>query len=249
MCLNYQPGADLQLDAAGRRRGGAVLGLQSESKRFRIFRSPRIARAGRGSRQRSDALVYGLVALGLPLRNKQADPEKGLAFAFLADPEHDTQESDAVMTGHAHGLITINIAEANDAEREQRRLDLNERLPRAFRRRARGLRPSSDRSRVAGVRAVSDEFSLHVATEVAGVSAATPGGVTDYRPRSPEAMIESWLPLTNAINMHQPQHGAAGHVIPSSSLRRPSRKLSLVHRVIGERNRRIALAGKLSRSS
>jgi hypothetical protein len=72
-------------------------------------------------------LVYGIKALGLPLSSKQTDPERGLAFAFLADPDGDFQESNAVMTGHADGLITINIAEADDAVRERRRLDLHER--------------------------------------------------------------------------------------------------------------------------
>ncbi|MGK2913760.1 MAG: zinc-binding metallopeptidase family protein [Porticoccaceae bacterium] len=72
-------------------------------------------------------LVYGLRALGLPLQNKQEDPEHGLAFAFLADPDGEFKESNRVMTGHAEGLITINLAEADDAVRERRRLDMNER--------------------------------------------------------------------------------------------------------------------------
>ncbi|MGH8627794.1 MAG: zinc-binding metallopeptidase family protein [Gammaproteobacteria bacterium] len=71
-------------------------------------------------------LVYSLMALALPLLDKQEDPERGLAFAFLADPDRDFQESNAVMTGHVQGLITINSAEADDAVRERRRLDMNE---------------------------------------------------------------------------------------------------------------------------
>lgn len=72
-------------------------------------------------------LVYSLLALALPLLDKREDPERGLAFAFLADPDRDFQENNAVMTGHVQGLITINIAEADDAVRECRRLDMNER--------------------------------------------------------------------------------------------------------------------------
>ena len=69
-------------------------------------------------------LVFTLRALGLPLRNREEDPAKGLAFEFKADPGGPVVES--VMTGHAMGVITINIAEADDAERERRRMEMGE---------------------------------------------------------------------------------------------------------------------------
>ena len=72
-------------------------------------------------------LVYGLIASGLPLKNKQDDPKHGLAFDFLASPEPDFTETPQVITGHAEGLITINIAEADDVVRVKMRLDMNER--------------------------------------------------------------------------------------------------------------------------
>lgn len=72
-------------------------------------------------------LVYTLLALRLPLFNKIDDPERGLAFDFLADPDDPFQESAKVFTGHANGVITINVAEADDAVREKMRLDMNER--------------------------------------------------------------------------------------------------------------------------
>lgn len=65
-------------------------------------------------------LAYTLLALRLPLRNKQTDPDGGLAFEFLADPADPS--APRVLTGHDHGLITLNIAEADDAERERVRL-------------------------------------------------------------------------------------------------------------------------------
>lgn len=65
-------------------------------------------------------LVYGLLGLGLPVVNKTVDPERGLVFDFLADG--DTP----VLTGHSDGVITINVAEADDAERERRRLQMHE---------------------------------------------------------------------------------------------------------------------------
>ena len=66
-------------------------------------------------------LVYTLQQLSLPLQSKKADNEHGLAFEFRAEAP-----GQPVLTGHANGLITINIAEADDAIREQRRANLQE---------------------------------------------------------------------------------------------------------------------------
>ena len=59
-------------------------------------------------------LFYSLLRLRLPLRNKTDDPT-GLAFDFLAPTKNP------VMTGHLEGVITINLAEADDSEREKQR--------------------------------------------------------------------------------------------------------------------------------
>jgi len=67
-------------------------------------------------------LVHQLAQLKLPLASQLEAPETGLAFEFLADPP----EGPRVITGHADGKITINLAEANDAEREHRRVSLHE---------------------------------------------------------------------------------------------------------------------------
>lgn len=68
-------------------------------------------------------LIYTLAALGLPLANKTDDPAGGLSFEFKADgPATDEK----VLTGHAEGTITINVSEADDAEREKRRVQLHE---------------------------------------------------------------------------------------------------------------------------
>ncbi len=67
-------------------------------------------------------LIYAMNRLGLPLESKKEDEIKGLAFDFLADAD----PSQPVMTGHDDGLITINIAEADSAEREKRRVELGE---------------------------------------------------------------------------------------------------------------------------
>jgi hypothetical protein len=60
-------------------------------------------------------LVSQLVAMGLPVRSKvEDDPEAGVMFDFLRSPPGGPQ----VMTGHASGLITLNVEEADDAKRE-----------------------------------------------------------------------------------------------------------------------------------
>ena len=71
-------------------------------------------------------LLYSLLRLGLPVVSKKINPKKGLAFRFLKDIGASFRESQRVLTGHSKGIITINLAEADDAERERRRLDLNE---------------------------------------------------------------------------------------------------------------------------
>jgi hypothetical protein len=67
-------------------------------------------------------LVSQLLALGLPVRSRVSeDPQQGLMFDFLqALPDQP------VTTGHAQGLITLNVEEADDARREQIRQALRE---------------------------------------------------------------------------------------------------------------------------
>ena len=71
-------------------------------------------------------LVYGLLRLDLPLLSKIEDAGKGLAFDFLSGPGAMDEWSPQVITGHANGLITIDIAEADDAQRERLRSELAE---------------------------------------------------------------------------------------------------------------------------
>jgi hypothetical protein len=68
-------------------------------------------------------LVYSILRLGLPLKSRAEDAKGGLAFAFLAQAD---PSSPRVLTGHAGGLITINVAEADDVEREQIRMQMHE---------------------------------------------------------------------------------------------------------------------------
>ena len=69
-------------------------------------------------------LVYALLRWKLPLENKVQNPELGLAFDFKADPNCPNEPK--VMTGHDNGLITLNIAEADDVERAMARDNMDE---------------------------------------------------------------------------------------------------------------------------
>jgi hypothetical protein len=76
----------------------------------------------RGMELAKRRLFYTLMELKLPLITRDEDPHEGLAFEFLAD----TSPTQKVLTGHDEGKITINIAEADDAERERRRTSMHE---------------------------------------------------------------------------------------------------------------------------
>jgi hypothetical protein len=66
-------------------------------------------------------LLYGLYALKLPVSSKLDNPTEGLAFRFLrSTPEVN------VMTGHSEGIVTLNVAEAETAFRENMREKMGE---------------------------------------------------------------------------------------------------------------------------
>jgi len=71
-------------------------------------------------------LIYALLKLELPVIPKSRGTGGGLGFEFLADPAVPMNESDRILTGHMDGVITINLAEANDAVREKTRLNMRE---------------------------------------------------------------------------------------------------------------------------
>jgi len=66
-------------------------------------------------------LLYTLQALSLPIVSQEQDAQAGLTFRFMSDTAQEK-----VMTGHADGVITINVAEANGAFRENMREKLGE---------------------------------------------------------------------------------------------------------------------------
>ncbi len=76
----------------------------------------------RSMEQAKRRLLFTLLQLGLPVQSKRENPEFGLAFAFLEDWRSNPLVDEAhVLTGHARGLITVNLAEADHVLREQAR--------------------------------------------------------------------------------------------------------------------------------
>ena len=71
-------------------------------------------------------LIYSLLQFNLPIVSKIDDERWGLTFDFLADVSAVDNQESTVTTGHADGVITINLSEADDAKREQIRQSLAE---------------------------------------------------------------------------------------------------------------------------
>ena len=67
-------------------------------------------------------LLSQLLALGLPVVTRHADPVHGLAFDFLGNVPGGPH----VLTGHEEGVITLNAEEAEDAVRERIRAEMRE---------------------------------------------------------------------------------------------------------------------------
>ncbi|MBL9083368.1 MAG: putative zinc-binding metallopeptidase [Planctomycetales bacterium] len=68
-------------------------------------------------------LVAQLLSLGLPVESKVSENvERGVMFDFLRSPP----EGPRVLTGHAAGLITLNVEEADDSVREKTRHEMRE---------------------------------------------------------------------------------------------------------------------------
>ena len=65
-------------------------------------------------------LIVELHELKLPIVGRDEDPEYGLAFDLLSS------EQEKVFTGHANGVITLDLAEGDDVHREQLRVSMAE---------------------------------------------------------------------------------------------------------------------------
>jgi hypothetical protein len=67
-------------------------------------------------------IIYTLMRLGLSMNGAPEEKRPALRFRFLGNPSFGPLP----LTGHSQGAITVNIAEADDDERERRRVHLRE---------------------------------------------------------------------------------------------------------------------------
>ena len=65
-------------------------------------------------------MIAELVEMKLPIVGRDEDPDYGLAFDLLSS------ENEKVFTGHANGVITLDLAEGDDVHREQLRVSMDE---------------------------------------------------------------------------------------------------------------------------
>ncbi|MGW4369752.1 zinc-binding metallopeptidase family protein [Nocardia takedensis] len=65
-------------------------------------------------------LIMELSELGLPITGREENPRFGLGFDLLSSA------TDRVSTGHEDGVITLDLAEADDPHREQLRVEMDE---------------------------------------------------------------------------------------------------------------------------
>lgn len=73
-------------------------------------------------------MFHTLIKLGLPLETKAEEVGhiQGLAFDFLYDPSAEEQGNTQIYTGHDGGVVTLNLIEADDVEREKARRAMGE---------------------------------------------------------------------------------------------------------------------------
>jgi hypothetical protein len=118
LCANYDqvsvcnwvvPAGDSSAFCGSCRLNRVIPDLSSERNRVAWFRLEMAKRR----------LLYTLLGLWLPIEPKATVDGPGLAFEFLEDSTHG--DAKRVFTGHDNGLITINIAEADDVHREKER--------------------------------------------------------------------------------------------------------------------------------
>jgi len=73
-------------------------------------------------------MLFSLLDLQLPIVSRTTDAEAGLCFDFKLDSEEPFVKGKqaAVLTGHDHGIITINALEADPDEIERRKANMGE---------------------------------------------------------------------------------------------------------------------------
>lgn len=122
-CANFESAARCNwlLDANDLKLGGLCRSCRL-TRRLPALSQPEDQARWRLIEQAKRTLVASLLALRLPVQSKAEDAERGLAFDLL----QATPWGEPTVTAHAGGVITLDVEEADDAAREQRRAVLGE---------------------------------------------------------------------------------------------------------------------------
>jgi hypothetical protein len=121
-CLNYQYGVCNWLVTADDTSGFCK--ACSINRTIPDLGNPEYLNRWRTIEMAKHRLVYQLLRMKLPVISKLQNEQTGLVFDFKANESSDDNER--VMTGHDNGVITINIDEADDIEREMARKQMDE---------------------------------------------------------------------------------------------------------------------------
>ena len=121
-CSNYQYGVCNWLVEAGDTSGFCI--ACSLNRTIPDLSNPGFLDRWRAIEMAKHRLVYQLLRMKLPVITKQQDEQTGLVFDFKANESSDDNER--VLTGHDNGVITLNIDEADDIEREMARKQMDE---------------------------------------------------------------------------------------------------------------------------
>jgi hypothetical protein len=124
-CSNYQHGACNWLVDSGSAGSEALCQACKLNRTIPDITKPENLRHWQRIEIAKRRLVYSLMRLGLPVESRAEAAETGLAFDFLA-PEPGEESQGKVLTGHDNGLITLNVAEADDAVRAEVRQKMGE---------------------------------------------------------------------------------------------------------------------------
>ncbi len=121
-CANYEHGACNWLVDAGK---GPLCPACNLNRKIPDLTQPENLRRWQRIEVAKHRLVYSLLRLGLPIASKTEQPETGIAFDFLAPPPGEDGQG-TILTGHDHGEITLNVAEADDAVSAEIRQKMHE---------------------------------------------------------------------------------------------------------------------------
>lgn len=122
-CLNWErSGCNWMLAAEGPEDGGFCRACR-HNRTVPDLSDPRNHARWQRIEVAKRRLIYTLLRLDLPLPLPGAGHPQPLVFDFLAD---DPGAAARVLTGHAGGLITLALAEADDAAREATRAEMGE---------------------------------------------------------------------------------------------------------------------------